>query len=373
MPSKNPPMNLYKKIVFSFIGLVIILVLVVLYISFASVRVNIKPVKEVMSANVLIDVAENPTVEGVLYGQILSTEVEGSQIYSPTGTRTEEGTAEGTITIYNNYTKDQPLVEKTRFLSPDGFLFRLKKTVLVPAGGQLEAEIYADEPGTKYEIGPTKFTIPGLWSGLQEKIYAESVLPMKGGTREVGVVQDGDIEKAKNELSDKLFTEGLSLLQAMSGGEAIPSDMAFKEVLESSIDSVEGEEVESFTAHMTLRIIGIITDEDMLTALAETKLRSSLPEDKKLISIVPNSLKFTLEKYDLDGGMANLKVYMEGISSLQNTSLILDKSRLVGLDEAELRAYLESLDDIEDAVINFSPFWVRKVPSLKDHIKINIE
>jgi hypothetical protein len=53
-------------------------------------------------------------------------------------------------------------------------LFRLKQPVDVPANGQVTDEIYTDNTSQDMSIGQTSFTIPGLWSGLQDKIYAQS-------------------------------------------------------------------------------------------------------------------------------------------------------------------------------------------------------
>ncbi len=374
MAKKNPPLNIYRKIAVSFIGLTVVLVLVVLYISFTEAKITIRPVKQVESAEFIVAVAEDPKSDNVIPGEIMETEVSGSETFTATSTRTEEGRAEGEITIYNNYSKDQPLIATTRFLTPNGLLFRLKETVLVPAGGQVQAEIHADEEGTEYEIGPTRFTIPGLWSGLQDKIYAESHEPIKGGVREIRVVQENDIENAREELKNKLLEQGKEeLLKKLGEGRSLPEETIFSEIIESTIDAIPGEEVDEFTIDMNMRVIGISVDTDKLLALSETKLRSSLPEDRRLINIIPGSLKYSLESYNSEEQSAVLSIYLDGISSLQKNSLILNKSRLVGMNAEEAEAYLESFEDIEDAVVQFSPFWIRKIPSLKDHIKIEVE
>ena len=81
--------------------------------------------------------------------------------------------AQGTITIYNAYNSSpQELVATTRFVTPDGKIFRLANTVTVPGAqvvnGQITpssitASIVADQPGPNYNIGPVAhLTVPGF-------------------------------------------------------------------------------------------------------------------------------------------------------------------------------------------------------------------
>ena len=51
---------------------------------------------------------------------------------------------------------------------------------------------------------------------------------------------------------------------------------------------------------------------------------------------------------------------------------LLDKRNLAGLSDRGVELYLTSFDEIESAEVVLSPFWVKKVPSLPDHITIEI-
>ena len=175
----NKSLNLYKKIAYFFIFLVLILVLVVLYFSFVRVKIILIPNQEKISNNMIFDIRdkEKGEVEGsIIPGAIREEAIESSDVFEASGTEVIGKEAVGEITIINNYSQNQPLVASTRMIpvnNPDK-LFRLKETVNIPAGGEIKAEIYADDPSPEMAIKPTRFTIPGLWAGLQDKIYAES-------------------------------------------------------------------------------------------------------------------------------------------------------------------------------------------------------
>lgn len=86
------------------------------------------------------------------------------------------------IRIYNNYEKDQPLVATTRIMSPDKKIFRIEKTITIPAQSNMEVGIYLDNNNDKNFYYPknTKFTIPGLWVDLQNEIYGLTDEAMAG-------------------------------------------------------------------------------------------------------------------------------------------------------------------------------------------------
>jgi hypothetical protein len=76
--------------------------------------------------------------------------------------------ASGRIVIYNNHNSSpQRLVKNTRFETPEGLIYRINESVTVPGAkieggekvpGSVEAEVMADIPGQKYNIGLTDFT-----------------------------------------------------------------------------------------------------------------------------------------------------------------------------------------------------------------------
>jgi len=61
------------------------------------------------------------------------------------------------------------------------------------------------------------------------------------------------------------------------------------------------------------------------------------------------------------------------LATLDPSKDIFDKNLLVGFTENDLKLYFSQFDSIKDTKIEFTPFWVKKVPILKDHIIIKIE
>ncbi len=374
-----PPQNLYKKIGISFIVLTLILVIAVVYFSFSEATINIKSAQEKISVEFVARVMPQEALAGysgtteAVAGGIYSTTVRGRQTFQVSGGKVGEAQATGQVTIINNYSKAQPLVATTRLLTPNGLLFRLSKRVDVPAGGRVKVEVYADQPGKQGEIGPTRFTIPGLWPGLQDKIYAESSEPMTGGVKEIKAVTQEDVDKGVKELTDNLYQKAIEELEKQEGKKLdIAPENIIKEIFDQKFSAKAGEEVNEFTIEMSLKIIAVTVDQEAMISLAEKKLKDSMSADKDLGGIDPRSLHYSVERYDLKNQAAEIKVYLEGGAALREDSLILNKDKIVGLSKKEAEDYFKSFSVIESVEIKFSPFWVQKIPKLRDHIKINI-
>lgn len=121
--------------------------------------------------------------------------------------------ADGDVVIYNNFSKDsQKFVKGTRLSTTDDKIFRITADVTVPGKvdntpGQVKAHVQADTDGVEYNIGPTKFTIPGLKATPKFKdFYAESSTMMKGGASgNETQVSDADLQKAIADMKTKLI------------------------------------------------------------------------------------------------------------------------------------------------------------------------
>jgi hypothetical protein len=122
--------------------------------------------------------------------------------------------AEGEVTIYNNFSNTpQKFVKGTRLATTDNKIFKITDSVTVPGKdgnkpGEVNVKVQAEADGVEYNIGPTKFTVPGLKSSPKYKdFYAESTETMKGGANgTIAEVADIDLQKAITDIKQKLVT-----------------------------------------------------------------------------------------------------------------------------------------------------------------------
>ncbi|MDO8623774.1 MAG: hypothetical protein Q7R54_00230 [bacterium] len=124
---------------------------------------------------------------GDLSFEIVTVQKVETRSVNSSGTKAVSSSAQGSLTIYNTQNTVQRLITNTRFQTASGLVFRIHAPVTVPGAkngtpGSIAVIVYADQPGSQYNVGPTSFTIPGL-SGTPQftAVTAKSVNAIGGG------------------------------------------------------------------------------------------------------------------------------------------------------------------------------------------------
>jgi len=378
MSKQTKPISIYKKIAATFIVLTLLLVSVVVYFSVVSVKIVIIPNKERTATSFVATIKDATSQEKltgmVAEGLVRTVEVEASQEFDTTGKDVANVAIVGKVTITNTSKSAQPLMKTTRLLSPDNKIFRLKQGVSVPAGGTVEnVEIYTDEPTQEMAINPTKFTIPGLNVSRQESVYAESFEKFQYQEQGDSKISATDLKQAqdrlKQELNDKLkaITES-NEYKIYDNVIAKVSD----EKIKFSTNAKEGDKSEKFSMSATGEAAVVAFSTEAISNLARLKVAESLPDDKQLESFDENNFEYSVDRYNLDKGIADLKVDVAAQMILREGTEIIKADRLVGLTREQLDDYLSSLREVAGYEVKFTPNWITKVPSLVDHVKIEI-
>ncbi len=362
----NQPVRFYKVVALSFLLLTIVLLGVITFMSSKRATITVITRPEPVDVSTSIKIGG----EGQSTGILTTTIVELSKEFNPAKTKDKPGIATGVATIHNETNFDQPLVATTRLLTPEGIMFRLKEKVLVPAKGSVEAEVYADEGGAGSDIGPSKFTIPGLNEVKQKVVYATSETVMKGGVAKVGVVTSDDITKAEKEILQAVKDAGQAEL-----AEAYPGKGSVYEIIQYVIDTDKeiGDEGEEFILTAKATILGVFFDLKEASEAAAKGLGKRVISDVELVSTDNISPSVTLEDYDLEENIAVLKVFCNGLVELNPESRQLDKLIFFGKTKDEIRRYLLSLDHVHGVEIKFSPAWMHTVPHVAEHVNIVVK
>ena len=92
----------------------------------------------------------------------------------------------------------------------------------------------------------------------------------------------------------------------------------------------------------------------------------------KFKSFDKNNFQYSVDKYDVNRGTADLKIEVAAQMVLKEGTEIIKADRLVGLNRQQLDDYLSSLREVAGYEVKFTPNWINKVPSLLDHIKVEV-
>lgn len=379
--------GLYRRLVIKFVVLVGILAAIVAYFSFSELTITLNLAGENLNDSLLLKVSAvtatstataTPTAYQSADGSDPRQPVSGTiQVITATTTKTYQSSGEtylgqeivGTVNIINNYNKSQALVATTRLLSPDNRLFRIKNAVTVPAGGQVTVPIYVDKPSPDMAIGPTTFTIPGLWAGLQDKIYAQSSSAFVYQQKVRKYVNASDLDQATADISDALLTAAKA--QASS---TLPTSQNWLYTVANpptvTINAKLGDKVDQFTANASGQIVAVSFDKNQAANLAEAKLNLLIPDDKELTNFNPENIIYSLDSYDPASQTATIKAVFTGSMILKSDSAEISPAQLVNLTADQIGTYLSSQPEVKSYSLNFFPSFVRRAPSLVDRIKI---
>jgi len=339
----------------------------------AVVTITPKPVS--FSSEVKVSVAPDAKTSETVPGTVVSTTVSGEKKATAAGTGTTvRGKATGKVLLVNKRASSQSLIATTRLITSDGVLFRLKKGVVIPANGELkDVEVVADKDGAESEIGPSTFTIPGLPADLQKLVYAFSEKPMTGGLETISTVAQEDIDKAVTELKDELTGKAGAELASLVAGRGFTGSAVMVNEDARSVSAKAGDSVGSFDVLLKLTVTGVYYNKEKLQNIGLNALKANVPTDMELGSNDVTSANVVVQNASATDKSATLGVVFNGTAILTPASQVLDKSRIIGLDETMIKAYLKSFDSVSDVSVSFSPFWVKKAPTMKDHIKMIVK
>ncbi len=348
-------------------------------ITLASARTNWS-----YSGNLIVDKEVSAfDAPGVVVPGEKFTEKKNIQLLFPaSGKKQVSEKATGVITVFNAHSSEpQGLVKSTRFVAPNGKIYRLTESITVPGAkiedgkivpSSIDVKVIADKAGSDYNSGPiSKFTIPGI-SGTPkaETFYGVSTGAMIGGfVGQVAYPSSADLKEAEAAIAETLRSSMHELVHAQ-----LPSDFKV----------VEG--AETFKLIST-KIDSQASTEGKFALFSEGELSLMAFREKDVVAMLSDRIKtesggvdFLVKQYSAvyEKGAFDAKgrfsVPISYEAELARTiDLAAVKSKIRGRGESELRSLIFSLPGLESAKISLWPFWVRRVPQDDDKIRIAVD
>ncbi|MFA6587519.1 MAG: hypothetical protein WCT08_00450 [Patescibacteria group bacterium] len=379
-----------KYWVFGFLAIAIIILGGVLFLAAGKSRVSFTWTPQKAEAKTNLTAASTPIDTDIPAAFLEKTvEVEESfQAETKAETTTAEtqetpafsGKARGEIKIINNYSKAQPLMATTRFKSPGGLIFRIQEKVIVPAGGSVETLIIADETGEKGALEKdTRFTIPGLWLGLQDKIYGlatenfygEQTTSTSSNSNVPGLTAN-ELANAESELLKSAAEKALPDLQKLvPTGRKLFTDMVYATATKREGPKI-GDKKTSYTLKLTVKTIGIAIDEALVVDSATKLLNSTITADLQLLQISSNDLAFKINSYDSAKQKAEFEITATGKTTLAPSHTLLKAETYTGKTKTEVEALLAKYPAVSSVIIELAPFWSNKITSEKNNLQLEV-
>jgi hypothetical protein len=293
-----------------------------------------------------------------------------------TGTKDAGTKASGTMTVKNSYdSSPRTFVAGTRFQSSGGLVFVSTEAATVPGAslsggsvvpGSVTIPVQASQNGDSYNLAPGSYTIPALPAAQQALIKGTGSQMTGGTTKNVKVVSQADIDKAKTEAIDK-------------EKEAITKELNDKATSSQMIMP------DSFTATPTDVVASPALDSEGDQVTVKFKVSYSVLAIKKadLDTYIAAVVKKQVgsEKQIYQSGVDSGKVTsVNGAYNFAGTASVGEKIDTDALAEEIKGKRTGAATDIASkvpgvgrATISLSPAWSVKIPTILDHIKIDIK
>jgi hypothetical protein len=356
-----------RNIAWSFVGLTVVLAGAVIYLALGRAIIEVDLGDVGRNINFKVNLAAANLGQDLPAGTVPATFVEVvdslTESFQPAGGEAKTGKAGGPVVIHNETARDQPLVATTRLLTPDGKLFRIQSTVRVPAGGTVTVLAAADQEGAEYEIGPTRFTIPGLNSSLQSVIYATSSSQMVRGATEQKTVTAADLDAAKLTLQKKLLDKIKSDLGKQVGLSDLQDHNFIIVTTETQTSTKAGQRLASFDMTINMKVVAVNFD--------RTEVLQRIQETSGGIAIESfDRVQASLDNYNAAAKTAVLTGTGTGKTSISSSSSIFDPANFVGMEPTEVENFLRNYDGVEGVKVTLSPYWINRLPKIPARIQV---
>ncbi len=353
------------------------------YFDRANISITFKKTPWTWQGNLTVDksVPSDDLANGVVAGQVFTSDKNVTDTFKASGQQNVSLKAKGTITIYNDYsTKPQDLIATTRFLTPDGKIFRITNNVTVPgatktASGALTpssitAPIVADQAGPAYDIGPVaKLTIPGFQGKPQESGFWGAITASTTGgfTGMRAVPTAGDVAAAQASTTADLQA---SLQGGFSG--SYPNNfkildgatqISMGKLMVNTTTDAQG----NFTVFATATLSAIGFDE---TAL-KTALLGAAQGTEQSSTFADISLTYGAVSANFPKGQVSFSLSAQG--DLEPAfSTVTFEQQILGKDTAVARTAIAGLPQLSNAEISVWPVWLSTVPSDPSRVHITV-
>ena len=289
--------------------------------------------------------------------------------------------AAGKITIYNAYSASpQLLVATTRFMTPDGKVFRLDNQVLVPGAkvqsgkitsSSIETNVTADKAGEEYNIGPVaRLTVPGFkGSPKYDGFYGAILGQISGGsTGQKPAPTDQDIASAKDKTTESLKAnlENAFLNNRPEGFKILPEASQIQITKLAVNKTVEQNGNFSVFGGASFRALGF-RESDI-----KTILQASAGKDYPQMAFRNLKLDYSAVKPNFEKGQLSFSLSAQAVLEPQFSNDDL-KSKISGLSVNEAKQIILALPDLSSAKISLWPFWLYRLPTDAKKITIVVD
>jgi hypothetical protein len=327
------------------------------------------------------DKRENSLVYTVMTLEAVSE----SQVKASGQVQVEE-LATGVIEIIKTTAGAERLIKNTRFRTPEGLVFRIKESAIVPGAvkdesgasipGIIQAEVFADDVGENYNLAAGKtFDVPGFKESdlneLYDSITARNPQPFTGGfSGPQFQINDDELSTARQALQIELRDN----LLARVNNEKPADFIAFPDAIAityNQLPAVEyGQDLVTIREQAILQI-PLFKAEELGSFLAKEAVATyeggSVRIDDPSVIKFKYSLATTSSSVIANETSLTFNLTGKPLLIWEYDEVALTKD-LAGLPKTAINNAVAAYPGIEGAKVHITPFWKRTFPETAEDI-----
>lgn len=351
-----------RKIFFLTIVMLIILggVVAYLFVPKAQIKVFVEPKILEKHSEITADPKQKTADQDkkIIPGQIVETEISGSDKGSASGTKEIGDPAKGVVAIRNKTDQEKKLSKGTILTAPSGLKFILDTTVSIASRsaedgtyGKATAEVVAQNIGAEGNLpSGTDLNFANLSS---DQLSAKSEGNFSGGTsKKVTVVSDTDQKKLLAQVVSNLRKQAQQKLQGKLPDKKVLEEALSEQVVKKSFSKNINDQATEFSLNLTVNFKGTAFDDKDLKQIVSQLVTTEVPQGYEF-SLQDSETQSDVSKLEDDGRLIFLARFKAKLIPKLDTEKI--KKGIRGRQVRQAVEILKELDNILDAEITISP------------------
>ncbi|MFT5832225.1 MAG: hypothetical protein ACI9SY_000608 [Candidatus Paceibacteria bacterium] len=339
---------------------------------------------EFRDPNINAEFTAQPTpTDGTLSYEIMTLEETKESQVQASGSIDVEEQATGVLEISKSTPGAERLIKNTRFRSPEGLVYRIQESVVVPGAvdgnpGTIQAEVFADEIGQEYNVSAgTQFDIPGFEEGgfmdLFRSISASNPAAVTGGFDGPQFqIDEGELNTARQAIQIELRNALLESIDSSkpAGMISFPGAVA---ITYNQLPAIEyGQDLVTIREQAVLQI-PLFQADDFGTFLAKEAVATydggpvRVDDPSQLVFRYSTATNSNSVIANADSLTFNLTGKPRLIWEYDADKLTTD---LAGLPKTAISNAISAYPGIERARVQVTPFWKRTFPENAEEIEV---
>lgn len=361
------------------------LVLAYLFLSRAEVVVYVEPRVLERDSQVMADPSAQKVDEEskIIPGQVVETQVSGSDKAAATGKKQIGDNAKGTVIIYNK-TYDSKTFSKGATLVSSGLKFTLDQTVSVASQsatatadgttitfGKVTVTVSASAAGADYNLpSGSEFSIASL---SLSQFAAKAEGNFAGGTsKEATVVTALDQKKLLAQVSSNLRKQAAEKLQQELKDKKILEEALLEEIISKSYSKNINDQAQEFTLKLTVKYKGTAYRQEDLKLIVSKLLGTNIPDDFEL-NLAQTETLADVSSLQKDGKLIFLARFKAKLTPKLDEEAL--KQKIKGQTPAAAANIVKAYDNVLGSDIKVSPALpppLSRLPFLASNIKLEV-